>query len=291
MANRSRTPESGDTGQGTPESGDTGQGEGRRRRELWLSLPGLVVTTVLVGIVSWGVTRLTDGAEKLTQDDATLATVSVETNPARVGAFDDTSVYGVLPNGATPTTGPGDGCTGFHDWLLKNGGTDARESRLQVTVQGNAQRQVQITNLRVVVVSREEPAPHVGVGCPSAGSANLRFVTIDLDSPRPRAEYDSEDGAPFGFTVKHGEIETFLISATAKEAVYNWHLELDLISGKEQVHMRVDDDGKNFQTAPEARAPGWDWDWKSKWVHAESGRQRAVGDPLVPPGQAGEDTP
>ncbi|GAA3302140.1 hypothetical protein GCM10020295_47100 [Streptomyces cinereospinus] len=246
---------------------------------------------MVVGIVSWGVTRLTDGADKLTQNDAPLATISVETNPARVGAFDDTSVHGVLPKGATPTTGPGDGCTGFHDWLLKNGGTDAGESRLQVTVQGNAPRQVQIANLRVVVVSREEPAPHVGVACPSAGSANLRLLTIDLDSPQPRAEYNSKDGAPFGFTVEPGEIETFLISATAKEAVYHWYLELDLISGKEQVHMRVDDDGENFQTAPEARTSGWDWDWKSQWVDAESGQKLAVGDPLVPPRQAGKDTP
>ncbi|WP_093802926.1 hypothetical protein [Streptomyces sp. Wb2n-11] len=77
-----------------------------------MSLPGPVVTTVVVGIVSWGVTRLTDGAEKPTQDDAPLATVSVETNPARGGAFDDTSMYGVLPKGATPTTGPPAGASG-----------------------------------------------------------------------------------------------------------------------------------------------------------------------------------
>ncbi|WP_432114606.1 hypothetical protein [Streptomyces sp. S1] len=275
---------------GTTESTGTNGPEERRRRrrELWLSLPGLVATTVVVGIVSWGVTRLTDGAEQLTREDAPLATVSVETNPARVGAFDDMGMYGVLPRGAAPATGPGHGCTGFHDWLLGNGGTDAGESRLQVTVQGNAQRQVQISNLRVVVESREEPKPHVGVSCPSAGSANLRFITVDLDSPRPRAEYEAKDGAPFGFTVEAGEIETFLISAKAEKATYGWYAELDIVSGNEKVRMRVDDGGKSFRTAPVPREGGWEWDWKSTWAHYESGQKRGVGEPLLPPGRTGD---
>jgi hypothetical protein len=41
MADHGRRSDPGDTGQGMPEPGDTGQGERRRRRELWLSLPGL----------------------------------------------------------------------------------------------------------------------------------------------------------------------------------------------------------------------------------------------------------
>ncbi|MFB7470411.1 hypothetical protein [Kitasatospora sp. NPDC056184] len=264
---------------------------GRRRRDLLLSLPALIVTTAVVGIVSWGVTRLTDGADSLTRDTPPPATVSVETNPRKVGAFGDLEIRGVLPEGATPATGPGKGCTGFHDWLVANAGTDAGESRLQVTVQGNAERQVQIANLRVVVVSREDPPPSVGVSCPTAGQANLRFLTIDLDSPQPRATYTSEDGAPFGFTVESGEIETFLISAKTERALYQWYLELDLVSGDKHTTVRVDNGGKNFRTAPVPATPLWSWDFQSRWVDISSGRTRAVGDRLVPPAPGGEATP
>ncbi|MER6361648.1 hypothetical protein [Kitasatospora sp. NPDC001527] len=275
-----------------PELGETGRQDGRRRRrELFLSLPALIVTTAVVGVVSWGVTRLTDGANSLARTTGPLATVSVETNPKKVGAFEDTGIQGVLPAGAAPTTGPGTGCTGFHDWLIKNAGTDAGASRLQVTVQGNAERQVQISNVRVVVASREEPPASVGVSCPTAGQANLRFLTIDLDSPQPRATYTSEDGAPFGFTVESGEIETFLISATAQQALYHWYLELDLVSGTKRTTVRVDDGGKSFRTAPLPAAPGWAWDYKSTWTSTTSGRTVAVGEPLVPPSPGAKDAP
>ncbi|MER7706842.1 hypothetical protein ABTX81_28585 [Kitasatospora sp. NPDC097605] len=266
-------------------------GGGRRRRELFLSLPALIVTTAVVGVVSWGVTRLTDGADSLTRDTPPPATVSVETNPKKVGAFGDLEIRGVLPEGAAPTTGPGTGCTGFHDWLVKNAGTDAGESRLQVTVQGNAERQVQIANLRVVVVSREEPPPSVGVTCPTAGQANLRFLTVDLDNPQPRATYTSDDGAPFGFTVESGEIETFLVSATTGRALCQWYLELDLVSGSKHTTVRVDNGGKNFRTAPVPRTPLWSWDYKSTWVDSSSSQTRAVGDRLVPPTPVAEATP
>ncbi|MHA4818206.1 hypothetical protein ACXZ65_28030 [Streptomyces aculeolatus] len=276
-------------GEEIPEPGDSGQ-SGRTWRELLLSLPGLIVTTAVVGVVTWGVTRLTDGAESLAQDAPALATISVETNPSKVGAFEDTAIRGVIPEGARPTAGPGDGCTDFHDWLTDNGGTDAGQSRLQVTVQGNAQRQVQIANLRAVVVSRVEPKPSVGVDCPTAGQANLRFLTIDLDSPQPRVEYESQDGTPFGFTVEAGEIETFLISATAEQSLYHWYLELDLVSGNEHVTVRVNDDGKNFRTAPVPETASWDWDWESSWVHVPSGQELAVGERFIPPTPTGEAT-
>ncbi|MFF7457167.1 hypothetical protein [Kitasatospora sp. NPDC008115] len=282
------TEEAGDGRAAEPAEAPRGR---RSRRELVLSLPALIVTTALAGVVSWGVTRLTDGADSLARSTPPPATVSVETNPKKVGAFGDLAIQGVLPAGAAPTTGPGNGCTGFHDWLMKNAGTDAGESRLQVTVQGNAERQVQIANVRVVVASREAPPPSVGVTCPTAGQANLRFLTIDLDSPQPRAIYKSDDGAPFGFTVESGEIETFLISATTEQALYQWYLEFDLVSGSKHTTVRVDNGGKNFRTAPVPKASGWSWDFTSTWRDNDSDQTRAVGDRLDPPAPGGRATP
>ena len=73
-----------------------------------------------------------------------------------------------------------------------------------------------ISNARaVVIVTRETPATGIDLTCPPAGEAELRALSIDLDQRDPRARYQSTEGREFGFTLEQGEIETFVVTATA----------------------------------------------------------------------------
>ncbi|MFF9090487.1 hypothetical protein ACF1BE_29660 [Streptomyces sp. NPDC014991] len=245
----------------------------------------MIVTTVVLGLVSWAVTYLTTKAESLTQSDEPLVTVSVETNPALVGAFEDKAMMGVVPVGTRSTRGPGTGCQAFHDWLISIGGVDAGDSKLQVAVQGAASQQVQINNMRVILLKREKPTPSVGLSCPSAGAANLRPITIDLDQAVPRARYQAK-GRLFGFTVNKGDIETFLVTATAKKARYTWYLELDVVSQGKKATVRVDNYGKPFITAPAPESLGWSWNYSDAWYPDDGfdrSRRLAAGGPFIEP--------
>ncbi|MDI5912414.1 MULTISPECIES: hypothetical protein [Streptomyces] len=269
------------TNQAPQPQDDSAAGEKKQWRELLFSLPGLIVTTVVVGVASWAVTYLTTAMETWGKDAESVVTVSVETNPAKIGGFSDQSIVGVVPIGTRPATGPGGGCSTFHDWLTKNGGVDAGKSKLQVAVQGSASHQVQINNLRVIVVKRDKPPPTVGLTCPSAGNANLRPIDIDLDQALPRAKYKATDGRPFGFTVNKGEIETFLVTALAKHARYAWYLELDVTSEGKTSTLRVDNKGKPFRTAPLPNPPMWSWDYDSTWTGSD--QRLRVGEAFIQP--------
>ncbi|MFJ9012876.1 hypothetical protein [Streptomyces canus] len=260
---------------------DSAAGEKKPLREFLFSLPGLIVTTVVAGVASWAVTYLTTAMETWGKDAEPVVTVSVETNPAKIGGFSDQSIVGVVPIGTRPATGPGEGCSAFHDWLTTNDGVDAGKSKLQIAVQGSSSQQVQINNLRVIVVKRDKPPPSVGLTCPSAGSANLRPIDIDLDQALPRAKYKAKDGRPFGFTVNEGEIETFLVTALAKHARYAWYLELDVTSEGKTSTLRVDNKGKPFRTAPLPNSPMWSWDYNSSWTGSD--KRLRVGEVFIQP--------
>jgi hypothetical protein len=99
-------------------------------------VPGLVATTAITGLVSWGVTELIQGARHTISPRRPLA-VAVETNPAHIGAFSDQPIAALLPPGGGTGT-PGAGCDGFRRWVRQNDGIDAGATKLQLIVQGKA---------------------------------------------------------------------------------------------------------------------------------------------------------
>ncbi|MFI9234877.1 hypothetical protein [Streptomyces sp. NPDC053079] len=226
------------------------------------------MTTIATGLTSWGIAYLTTHIEDWSKPEESVA-VSVETNPAKVGTFGNQGISGVLPPGKKLATAPGPGCDGFHPWLQANDGIDAGVSKIQVLVEGKASGQVQISNLRVIVLGKETPSSGVLVRCPSAGGANLRTIQIDLDRSLPKIQYLDKEGRPFGFTVEKGEVETFLVTATAEKARYSWRLEMDITVDGERKTVRVQNNGKPFQTAPDPHAGGWTWNYKDSWMQGE----------------------
>lgn len=235
-----------------------------------LTLPKALIATALTAAVAWGATEVATSFrdEAVARDPVT---VSVESNPAETGAFAGLPVDARLPDGAEPITGPGTLCSGFRPWALQQGGADAGATRLQVVVQGRTPGQLLVSNARAVVVTREAPMAGIDLRCPPAGQAELRALSIDLDQRDPRARYVSAENREFGFTLGQGEIETFVVTATANQATYSWYLELTVVVGDESRTVRVDDAGQPFRTTTPVQGEPWEWDYESSWTRLTEG--------------------
>jgi hypothetical protein len=243
---------------------DEAAGERRPWRRKLLSIPGLIAVTVVTILAGWGATQLTAAVDnKLSARDPISWTV--ETNPAHVGAFEDLPIALTLPSQVQPTTGPGVGCRQFYPWARTNGGVDAGTTRLQLALQSQAAGQLLIADARAVVVGNDRLTTGINVECLRAGEADLRTLTIDLDSPNPRARYQFSSGRNFGFTLNKGEIETFLVTATAEKATYSWFLELTVVANEQASAIRIDDDGKPFRTTASTTGTVWTWDFAGSW--------------------------
>jgi hypothetical protein len=245
------------------------QGRSAGWRRLAAILGGLAIAAVTT-VVTWAATKgVTTFDRAVTARDP--VTVSVQSNPSLAAGFAGTSVDLRLPARAQPGSGPGQFCRGFRPWAQERGGVDAGVSRLQIVVQGETEGRLLISEARAVVLERNASEAGIDVRCPSAGEAEFRALSVDLDAPDTRAQYESGDGRPFGFTLDKGEIETFLVTATASRADYAWYIELVVVAEGKPVTIRVDDGGRPFRTSPPAAGRVWEWDYESAWYPSDGG--------------------
>jgi hypothetical protein len=247
-----------------------------------LTLPGVLAVAVLTTIVGWGATQAVSALQDSIRDPLSW---TVETNPALIGAFAGVPIDLTLPAGAQPPTGPGRGCSSFHPWARQQGGVDAGITRLQIVLEGKTSGQLLISDARAIVVGKQSATAGVNVSCPPAGEADLRALSIDLDSPNTRAQYESSTNRKFGFTLGQGEIETFIVTATAKDAEYFWFLEITIVDGGESQTIRVSDDGEPFKTSTPRAEGAFEWNYEDEWAYINGATVVTVpaGEPLVVP--------
>ncbi len=125
----------------------------------FLSVPGLVIATVVTGATSWVVTQVLTDADRRSALRNPVA-VSVETNPAHISSFDNEDQASVIPRGVQTAGSPGQGCDGFHAWARRQRGVDAGATRLRVVVQGKVSAAVSISAIRA---SKEQAKPPLQV--------------------------------------------------------------------------------------------------------------------------------
>jgi hypothetical protein len=193
--------------------------------------------------------------------------VTVKDNPARIGAFLDQSIYGVIPADVRTTGSPGPGCDEFRDWLKLNKGVDGGDTKLQLIVQGKVAKPILISEMRVKVLHKLPPVTGIPVSCPSAAEAKYRPIEIDLDADPPRVKYQFGKKA-FGFTVGAGETETFNIVATTTRGHYTWLIELDLVVDGDQRTIEIGSPGAPFETTARQSSGDWEWDYEGGWSAA-----------------------
>jgi hypothetical protein len=251
----------------------------RWSKRVW-ALAAFVVTTVLTAAISWVVTTFADRAQERFGDPIV---VTVESDPTRVSAFGSEPRAVAVPAGPVTAPDPGAGCSGLYAWARARAGMDAGRSLLHVFVRGDVAGEVVIEAMRAVIDRRQPPPAMLELACFPEGELQSRRLTIDLDSSRPIARYVTPESRPFGFTVQKGEVEAFLITATAATSSVWWHLEIDVVDGGHRTTVRADDGGRPFVTAPRVAAGRWQWG-ADAWNARDLG-PGAVAPPPVLPGQ------
>lgn len=226
-----------------------------------LTIPGIAAAAIFTTAVSWIATEfLVDVRARI--DVREPVAIAVTDNPARIGAFSDQPIYGMIPADVRTTGNPGPGCTGFHDWLKANKGIDAGHTKLRLVVQGKVSTPILLSEMRVKVLQKRPLVSGIPVSCPPAAEVKYRPIEIDLDAEPPRVTYQF-DKKNFGFTLQAGETEAFNIIATTTKGHYTWLIELDLVVDGNQRTIEVP--SGPFETTARQSTDNWQWDYDGGW--------------------------
>lgn len=160
-----------------------------------------------------------------------------------------------LPVQVGSLTEPPQDCRDRREWAWEQGGADADESRLRLTVTGVRDGEVSLDSMSVDVESRPLPEGIVAA-CPVGGaSGSVHGLVVDLQARSVRFVV-ADETAPARFTLRKGETEAFDIYAVGYDAprLYTWNLTLTVVAGGDRRTITVDDNGRPFRTAGAAAA-------------------------------------
>ncbi|MGW7367174.1 helix-turn-helix domain-containing protein [Streptomyces sp. NPDC054841] len=162
------------------------------------------------------------------------------------------------------------------NWARALGGVSAGDMALQLSVTGNTDEAVLITDLHVRVVGRKTPlawqAYSMGDGCGSG--VTPQTFDIDLDNARPLAKpvagQDGDTVVPakdFPYKVSTRDPQVLNLDVHTEGHEVTWYLELAWSSGDRKGTVRVDDGGKPFRTSAfdEGKLHHY-WPEKGEWI-------------------------
>jgi hypothetical protein len=235
-----------------------------------LTVPGLIGVTALTTVVSWSATMVLTRMSAPSSRPEDAIAISVETDPGRISGVSTEDRFMVIPASVRTKGSPGTGCGGFHQWGVDNGGFDGGQSTIQIVAQGRSDQAVLITTMNVLILLKTDPVQGIPVRCPSAGEAQVRAITVDLDAAPPKVSYESNSGAPFGFTLAKGETETFVVTASTARSTYRWRLQLGVVVDGKRKTINVGP-AEGFATTASPKSAFWDWNFKDAWMltHAD----------------------
>ncbi|TYB56803.1 hypothetical protein FXF51_42600 [Nonomuraea sp. PA05] len=140
------------------------------------------------------------------------------------------------------------------------GGVETTQSTYELELEGNRQKPVRITNMRLDANCRE-PLTDTLFFSPPQGDAPTVKIGFDLDSPNPIAQYakEHEDGPgfPYRFTgdyfadqkyeLKNGEQATFRVTARTFKHYCEFRIRLSLLADSKPATQIIDDMGRPFR--------------------------------------------
>ena len=139
-------------------------------------------------------------------------------------------------------------------WAHREGGVDATETLVRVSVSRSTPAATDLQQLRVRLVRCRPPLKGQLVTYTGLGSGiGARYFSVDLDQNAPVAEYVDAKGRlkreqPFPLRVTASDQEVFDVSAQIARRDCQWTLLLDWTAGDRQGTTVIDDHGKPFQT-------------------------------------------
>jgi hypothetical protein len=147
-------------------------------------------------------------------------------------------------------------------WAHHQGGVDATETLLRISISGSSGAATDLQQLRVRLVRCQPPLKGQLVSYLGLGSGiGARYFSIDLDSNAPVAEYVDAKGRakkeqPFPLRVTDSDQEVFDVSAGITRHDCEWTLLLDWTAGARHGTTVIDDHGKPFRTTSGGTADG-----------------------------------
>jgi hypothetical protein len=249
-----------------------------RRARRWLI--GAVAATVLAGLGAAAAYWVTRANEVLDEPSVPIA-VNVNDDVGSIGTFHDTRQSTLVSeHPASPIPAPNrDMCASpeFRTWSLNIGGTDYKQSRFRLTLQGQTDKAVFISDVTAQVRHRTRTDDSVELICETTGgSAQIRDLAINLDSTRPAARYQA-GRKPFGFTLSKGESEIFDITAyTERSETIEWNLKVGVTVGGKHREIPVQDRNRPFRTSAASPQGKYQWD-RGKWIDTSS---QAISNPF-----------
>ena len=147
-------------------------------------------------------------------------------------------------------------------WAHQQGGVDATETLVRVSISGSSAAATDLQQLRVRLVRCQRPLKGQLITYLGLGSGiGARYFSIDLDSNTPVAEYVDAKGRakreqPFPLRVTDSDQEVFDVSAGITRRDCQWTLLLDWTAGARHGTMVIDDHGKPFRTTSGGTADG-----------------------------------
>lgn len=239
------------------------------RWQRWLTIPNLILTTLVTTVVTVGASWAVN--QYLTRTVAgEPVKVFVETDPARMSGVSASGRPAIIPSDVQTHGTPGQGCAGFHSWVVDNHGVDAGSTVLQFTAQSASDKAVLIQSVQVKIIETSPSMSGIAVTCPSAGNAQIHAISIDLDATTPTAVFTSTaPDAANAFNLAKGETESFVVKATAAKATYRWNLKLNLVVDGQPKSIDVGGTAGFTTTVGPAPDEAWEWDYgeKNEWNH------------------------
>lgn len=147
-------------------------------------------------------------------------------------------------------------------WAHQQGGVDATETLLRISISGSSASATDLQQLRVRLVHCQPPLKGQLVTYLGLGSGiGARYFSIDLDRNAPVAEYVDAKGTmkreqPFPLRVTDSDQEVFDVSAGITRRDCQWTLLLDWTAGARHGTTVIDDHGKPFRTTSGGTADG-----------------------------------
>jgi hypothetical protein len=147
-------------------------------------------------------------------------------------------------------------------WAHHQGGVDALETLLRISISGSSPSATDLQQLRVRLVHCQSPLKGQLVTYTGLGSGmGARYFSVDLDSNAPVAEYVDAKGKmkrdqPFPLRVTDSDQEVFDVSAQITRGDCQWTLLLDWTAGARHGTTVIDDHGKPFRTTSGGTADG-----------------------------------
>ncbi|MGW3345123.1 hypothetical protein ACWDA3_17565 [Nonomuraea rubra] len=141
------------------------------------------------------------------------------------------------------------------------GGAETTESTIELELEGNHQKPVRITNMRLAADCREPLTGTLFFSPPQGESATVK-IGFDLDSgPDPIAQYakEHEDGPAFPsqfsgdyfadrkYELKHGEQATFRVTARTYKHSCEFRIKLSMLVNSKPATQIIDDAGRPFR--------------------------------------------